>query len=425
MIKKFIPSSLFIRFLLIIVLPTIFTQLIATYIFYNRHWYSVSRNMAHSLSNDIQVVYELQKTMNLVDLNKISNNLSLKVDVSKPIKNKKIIDSYPAETEHLYNLLKQYFTSPIKITFIENNDSIKIDIFQKNNIITFITHAKRIDNPTTYIFILWMSGTSLIFLLLSIIFTRNQIRPIIKLARAVDKFGKGQKMNLRPAGAYEVRKASLAFLKMKERIERQISHRTEMLAGISHDLRTPLTRMKLQVEMSKDSELKQIKEDIKDMEYMVNSYLDFARGDAKETANIINFNRFLHQILIPYSQKDLIIQNIARVKIPLKQDATKRCFQNILDNAFKYGNKVIINSFTKNDELYIEIHDNGSGIPFEKREDVFKPFFRLDESRNKDTGGVGLGLAITKDIISNHGGEISLESSPILKGLLVVIKLPL
>ena len=214
---------------------------------------------------------------------------------------------------------------------------------------------------------------------------------------------------------------------MKERIERQIGYRTEMLAGVSHDLRTPLTRMKLQLAISNDPELNQMLNDVKDMEIMINSYLDFARGDMKEISKIVLLNKFIIQITGPYLNQDqkIIIKNIPNIKIALKINALKRCFQNLLDNAFKYGSQAIINAYVNNDELYIEIHDNGPGIPLDKYEEVFRPFFRLEESRNSETGGVGLGLAITRDIISNHGGQIFLEPSDLLPGLKVVITLPL
>lgn len=428
MLSKFIPSSLFFRFILIIVLPTIFAQLIATYMFYNRHWHSVSKNMTYSLYNDIRVVYDLQK-QNVSEkiIKSTQDSLNIKINIYKNSKkNENMKDKYPSEAELLYQLLKRNFVSPIVIDFIDDKDSIKITIFLKDKVIEFITNSKRINNSSTYIFILWMTGTSLIFLLLSIIFTRNQIRPIIKLARAVDKFGKGhQDVYLRPSGASEVRKASTAFLKMKERIERQISNRTEMLAGVSHDLRTPLTRMKLQLSMSKDPESKHILEDIQDMEYMINSYLDFARGDNKEPPKAVYFQKFLLNILKNYKDKDYLVNNCPNKKIYLKVSSIKRCFYNLLDNAFKYASKVIINSYILNNDLIVEIHDNGYGISAEKREEVFKPFIRLEESRNKDTGGVGLGLAITRDIISNHGGNIYLDSSELLKGLKVVIILPL
>lgn len=427
MLRRFIPSSLFIRFTLIIVLPTIFAQLIATYIFYNRHWESVSKNMSLSLANDINVAFEIPN-ISSSQRKQIYANLGIdfKIIINKNPKQKP--DSYAPEAEFLYRTLKQNFPVPIQIYFTNNHDHIKIDIFLKNNIYSFTTNSKRIDNPTTYIFILWMTGTSIIFLLLSIIFTRNQIRPIIKLARAADKFGKGQhSLSLQPEGAKEIRKAATAFLKMKERIERQIGYRTEMLAGVSHDLRTPLTRMKLQLAISNDPELNQMLNDVKDMEIMINSYLDFARGDMKEISKIVLLNKFITQITGPYLNQDqkIIIKNIPNIKIALKINALKRCFQNLFDNAFKYGSQAIINAYVNNDELYIEIHDNGPGIPLDKYEEVFRPFFRLEESRNSETGGVGLGLAITRDIISNHGGQIFLEPSDLLPGLKVVITLPL
>jgi two-component system osmolarity sensor histidine kinase EnvZ len=429
MFNKLIPTSLFIRFILIIVVPIIFAQLIATYIFYNRHWESVSKNMSLSLSNEIQTVFTMEKqNISSEERHKIYSILGIKFDVKANKSAKKIKDLYPSEAEYLYTHLKEQFNVPLQIRFIDDDNNVQVKIYKDTQVFSFITNSKRIDNPTTYIFILWMTGTSIIFILLSIIFARNQIRPIIKLARAADRFGKGQQnIPLKPEGAKEIRKAATAFLKMKERIERQISSRTEMLAGISHDLRTPLTRMKLQLNMSPGEESKFMLEDVDDMENMINSYLDFTRGDSKEVTKQVSFSKFLDKVIAPYlNQKlNLSIKNAPNIKIPLKTDAIKRCFQNLLDNAFKYGSESIINSYLDDDNLCIEIHDNGPGIPENKFEEVFKPFFRLDESRNKETGGVGLGLAITKDIISNHGGQIYFATSKMLGGLKAVIKLPL
>lgn len=429
MINRIIPTSLFIRFILIIILPIIFAQLIATYIFYNRHWESVSKNMSLSLANDIRTVFAIEgQRINPDERYKIYGKLGIKFDV-KPYEGSKVIpDSYGPEAEFLYYQLKEHFNRPIQIKFTDDGNNIVVEIFKMNQVFSFITNSKRIDNPTTYIFILWMTGTSLIFIFLSIIFARNQIRPIIKLARAADRFGKGQQiLSLRPEGAAEIRKAAIAFLKMKERIERQISYRTEMLAGVSHDLRTPLTRMKLQLAISKEEGDVAMLEDVQDMENMINTYLDFARGDAQESTKVISFHKFLDRIITPYIKQSLniTIKHNPSIKIPLKINAVKRCFQNLLDNSFKYGKTVIINSCIVDEVLCIEIHDDGPGIPESKREEVFKPFFRLDESRNKETGGVGLGLAITRDIIGNHGGQIHFESSDLLSGLKAIITLPL
>lgn len=428
MLSKFIPSSLFVRFTLIIVLPIIFAQAIATYIFYNRHWESVSKNMALSLANEIHTVLEIEKQKISPDERyKLYAKLGIKFNITKLSTYNIYKDIYPSEAQFLYNNLKSNFDFPIQIKFTDNQSNIKINLFKNNQLYSFVTNSKRIDNPTTYIFILWMTGTSLIFIFLSIIFARNQIRPIIKLARAADIFGRGQgNLSLKPAGAGEIRKAAVAFLKMKERIERQIAYRTEMLAGVSHDLRTPLTRMKLQLALNENQDIQSILEDVKDMEYMVNSYLDFARGDAREVVKQVSFVKFLSKIIDPYlkGKKNLVIKNCPNIKFFLKVEAIKRCFQNLLDNAFKYGKCAVINCFLEEENFCIEIHDDGPGIPENMREEVFKPFFRIEESRNKETGGVGLGLAITRDIISNHGGQIYFEKSELLPGSKVVILLP-
>lgn len=429
MFKKLIPSSLFVRFILIIVLPIVFAQTIATYIFYNRHWVSVSKNMSLSLSNDIQMIFDLNK-QNIPEDNKklIYNRIGIQYNIKK-LPTKEFVEYFDPNAEFLYGSLKENFSLPMKIKFINDDDDIQIEILNNKNIHQFQTNSKRINNPTTYIFILWMMGSSIIFIFLSILFARNQIRPIIKLARAADRFGKGQhNISLKPEGAKEIRKAAAAFLKMKERIERQMNYRTEMLAGVSHDLRTPLTRMKLQLAMSKDEDSGALLEDINDMETMINSYLNFASGrDIKETEKVVWISKFLARIITPYIQQQLDIELHSKkdIKIPLQIDSIKRCFQNLLDNSFKYGSQVKIMYYELDDAIHIEIHDNGPGIPAEKREEVFKPFFRLEESRNKETGGVGLGLAITRDIISNHGGQIYFETSELLQGAKAVIILPL
>jgi two-component system, OmpR family, osmolarity sensor histidine kinase EnvZ len=428
MLKKFIPSSLFIRFVLIIILPTIFAQLIATYIFYNRHWHSVSKNMSYSLANDIKIILDLEEH-NYIYKKDIYEKLNIYVKERERNDNDKVIEFYPTESHFLYKKLKESVQVPIQITFIDDRNTIKVEVFQNKKIFTFQTNSKRVENSTTYIFILWMTGTSIIFLFMSIIFTRNQIRPIIKLARAAEKFGKGQAvMHLKPEGAQEIRKACIAFLKMKERIEKQISYRTEMLAGVSHDLRTPLTRMKLQLALSKDTNLEPMLEDIKDMERMINSYLDFVRGEeGREYTKSISLRKFLEKAVLPYVKQNLncYLDNIPNIKIPIKINAINRCLQNLLDNSFRYADKVLIKAEVSYSEFIIELHDNGPGIPQDKYLEVFRPFFRLENSRNKETGGVGLGLAITKDIIMNYGGNIELNKSDALKGLKVIITLPL
>lgn len=426
MLKKFLPTSLLARFVLIILGPTILTQLIATYIFYNRHWDSITRNMSYSLYNDILVAYEIQKQKIEKDVaDKMISDLNINITTEKNY-SKKLFDYSPPETQTLHLLLKKYFVNPVNIYLDDKKNRVFIKIQLDKELIIFETNSKRINSSTTYIFILWMTGTSLIFLFLSIIFIKNQIRPIIRLARAADKFGKAQQnIILKPEGATEIRKAAIAFNKMKERIERQISARTEMLAGISHDLRTPLTRMKLQLAMSKDESIQQMNDDVIDMEAMINSYLNFARGDGQEEFRTINLGNYLKKIIQFYKDKDISIISKTNIKINVRSNALKRCFQNIFDNSFKYGNKVILEFSKVENEVEIKIHDNGPGIAEETREDVFKPFFRLDQSRGKTTGGSGLGLAVTKDIIVNHGGRITLDSSNILKGLLVTIILPL
>ncbi len=423
-LKNLVPSSLFGRFLLIILLPTIFAQLIATYMFYNRHWDSISRNMSYALYSDIIVADELIKQKLEKSLTeRMLQDLNLSISTQPYNTINKLKEKFPPETRTLFYLLKNNFPYPINISFKDNNIIIKI--LKKNELIIFSTSRKRIDSSTTYIFIAWMTGTSLIFIFLSIIFTKNQIRPILRLARAADRFGRGQEtLFLKPEGATEIRKATQEFIKMKERIEHQIKSRTEMLAGISHDLRTPLTRMKLQLTMSNDEDLKEMLQDIKEMEYMINSYLEFAKKDIREELQKINISKFIKKIISYYPSEKFVSVFAPNISIPIKMHSLKRCFQNLLDNSIKFGSKIIIEAYIKNNFFICEIHDNGPGIALENRENVFKPFYRIDNSRNLDKGGSGLGLAIARDIILNHGGNIELESSDKLGGLKIILSLP-
>jgi two-component system osmolarity sensor histidine kinase EnvZ len=432
-LKKLIPTSLFFRFFLIIIIPTIVVQLLATYIFYERHWNAVHGYMITSLVGEVITVAEILENDEITDkftpINEIKENLGLTINFYEGkklgIKNKHTKEEF----KPLYIDLDKKFDNDFDIKYINEGSDIKMDLQLSEGLLSVSFSRKRVDTPTTYIFILWMTGTAAVFLVVALIFSRNQIRPITRLAAAAEKFGKGQQItDFKPEGAKEVRKAAIAFLQMKSRIERQITKRTEMLAGVSHDLRTPLTRLKLELAMLQESkDVKAMQEDIVEMEHMIQSYLDFTKGEGKETSVKVNIKEVIETILNSYkkSSVQITLQTIPSLVLHLKINAFKRAICNFIDNACRYGNIIEISVESDDDSLILYIEDNGPGIPEDKREQVFKAFYRLDTSRNTETGGVGLGMTIARDIINSHGGEVKLSRSKKLGGLLVKVSLPI
>ncbi|GDX36288.1 hypothetical protein LBMAG18_07990 [Alphaproteobacteria bacterium] len=318
----------------------------------------------------------------------------------------------------------------------DDNDIIFVKIQTSQGVLTFDIPIKKITSSTAYVFIFWMGFTIVLTSILSIMFFRNQIHLIRKLSESAEKFGRGQELGvLRPVGSQEIRSLTISFNKMKERVLRQISQRTDMLSAVSHDLRTPLTRMKLQLEMlSQTPEIIDLKTDVSDMEKLINEYLDFARYDDKEKSKLVNVRSFLLEKLVIYYRKmnrniDENIDLDPEFSMFIRKLSLKRALTNLVDNAFNYGQKVLLSAHKNDDNLIIFIEDDGPGIPEGERENVFKPFYRIDNSRNLDkkiaTGGSGLGLAIAFDSVIAHGGAIKLSDSTKLGGLKVEIALPI
>jgi two-component system osmolarity sensor histidine kinase EnvZ len=316
-------------------------------------------------------------------------------------------------------------------SLINNDSEIQILVQNEDSILRFVRSAKPLINPTTYVFAVWMISLTFLLLVVSLIFSRNQIRSILDLVEAVDSFGGARKSFkiYKPSGALEIRRAGVAFLRMKERIERDIAKRTQMLAMISHDLKTPLTRMTLQLEMMEDSEdVSGMKRDVTNMKQMITSYLDFARGEGGE--EFVKYNTldwFMTNIIID-SYKNLEIKyaiNCSNPPLDIKPLAFQRAIENILSNANKYASKALITISNIEESVIIDIEDNGKGIPDSEKEDVFKPFYRADTSRHiGGEGSVGLGLSITKEIILGHNGDVILQDSILMGGLKVRIVLP-
>lgn len=431
-LKKLLPKSLFARALLILVLPTVLVQLIATYIFYDRHWENVSRWMASSLAGEIALlVHELneadreeQKELKgfAAGLMAMRVNLDLLPDA--------FAEGGASVSPLLYRELQSRLTYPFSLAVSEDNENLEIRVMLEKKLLTLTVSRKRIVSGTTTIFISWMLGTAALLLGIALVFLRNQIRPISKLAEAMDAFGRGQDMyGFRPQGADEVRRAGRAFLQMKLRLERMMGARMDMLAGISHDLRTPLTRLKLGLEMlGNKKDAVPLQQDVQEMEHMIAEYLDFVRGEGQELPQALSLEECLAEVVEGFRRQgyEVAMEKGAPVMVNVRPHVFRRALNNLVGNAVRYGGKKCAVAWVaRRQQVEIAIDDAGPGIPLESREEVFKPFRRLDVSRNAQTGGVGLGLTIARDIIQAHGGEIFLQDSPTLGGLRVVVKLPL
>jgi two-component system osmolarity sensor histidine kinase EnvZ len=332
----------------------------------------------------------------------------------------------------LNEVIAQQFGSDRRFSTWRSGDYMDIRIEVHDGILRMLVPRERVTVDAPNIFIFWMVGSSLILLAIAIVFLRNQVRPIERLARTAEAFGKGRAVpDFKPYGASEVRRAAEAFITMRERIDRHVQQRTEMLAGVSHDLKTPLTRMKLLLAMMKeDEDSKTLKRDIVEMEHMLDEYLDFARGEGGEASRPSDLLQVLKLAADaaarakPHGQERLQLEKSDPVIVSLRPVAIRRCLANLLDNGLKYGKHVTAHLESGDGFAQVVIDDDGPGIPAERREDAFKPFQRLDEGRNLQAGGVGLGLAIARDIARAHGGDVVLDQSP-QGGLRAVLKLPL
>lgn len=433
-LKPAIPESLFGRFLLIIIIPTVLVQLIATYVFYERHWSSVSRHMVVALAGEVAFVTQMfwnespEERNHMLAITK--KNLYLIVEFEPGAELRAGMEDFD-EPEILIQLrdeLSRVIPSAFTLHHINDDNDISINVQLADGVLHIISSSKRLENQTTYIFILWMTGAATLLLIITILFSKNQIRTIARLAKAAEMFGKGLEMqSFKPEGAREVKQAATAFIEMKERIQRQVKNRTDMLAGVSHDLRTPLTRIKLQLAlMPASEEATALHEDVTEMEKMIQEYLDFARGEGTEKPAPVYIPTFLAEITSAYQSRtqSLSFTLQADITLTLRGQAIKRALTNILENAVRYGSHIKIDTFIKDQHIVITIEDDGPGIPEEHYADVFKPFYRIDNSRNLQTGGVGLGLSIASDAIHSHGGDITLSKSQELGGLKVTVTLP-
>ena len=440
-IKRVLPSNLFGRALLILVLPMVISQLFIAHIFYDRHWSSVERNMANSVVGDMVWIYQAYTTTNeeegaeaaLLNAQEIGEQLGVAVDVD-PAATTLVSGRGKRQFPELYKGLAQRITQPIAIRLNEETGMVRVSIAVEDGVLMLDVNRKTLSSPTTTIFMLWMVGSSLLLTMVAIVFLRNQVKPIITLARVAEQLGLGQDVtDFKPRGASEVRRAGRAFLVMSERINRHVQNRTEMLAGISHDLRTPLTRMKLELELATMDAVTRsaLAMDIDEMGRMIDEYLDFARGDAGELAEPIDLNGLLGDIVHDYQRSKRAVHYTpgAAAVLMLRPQAMRRALTNLIDNALRYGGGVAQLTLEQSATFVrIKVSDRGPGIPEAEQEAVFKPFTRLEPSRNTQTGGAGLGLSIARGVAQSHGGDVSLENQRdaegFVTGLAVTVRLP-
>ena len=415
---------------MILVVPLIVLQIIITLIFYNRHWDTITRHRTIDFVNDITLVIESfeknkSKENQKWTLNNISKKLQLETFYNK---NKKLsFDKYKKKPTELEKYLLENLNPLGKKFNLSINDKqklITVIVEVDDGVLEFRANKKRIYSSTTYIFILWMIGASIILFIVALLFLKNQIKPIRKLAIAVDRFGKGKNIkDFKPSGAKEVRGVANAFKIMKERIENSITQRNKMFSSISHDIRTILTRMKLNLELHKLNK-SGLKKDLVEMEEMVEEYLKYAKGEEKEKIQKINIVSLLNLIKKRYSKKNIYFKNNKKINISVRPNSIKRCINNLLSNSLKFSKNIEITCSKKSNYVEIIIDDDGPGIPKKERFNVLQPFYRIESSRNRSTGGIGLGITIAVDIINNHGGNFFLEKSP-LDGLRTRIYLPI
>ncbi len=426
-ITYFLPATLLSRMLLIIIVPTIIAQLISTYIFYHRHWDSVSDSMLYSLAGEISFISELHQKLNTKDIKSLRTYTNLRYAFQKDIKLTIKNSTLSGELKILQRNIQNNLSNLISLRYDKQQKIVEVQVQMNDGVLFVDVPRSRFYTPTTYVFIFWMVGITFVLLIFTIMFSKNQIRAITKLSNAAEKFGTGQSIdNFKPEGAIEVRKVGIAFLEMKQRIETQIRQRTEMLAGVSHDLRTPITRIKLQLALMKnDDTLLEINRDIQEIENIINDYLDFAKGEGAYKTVKANLNTLLKEVIKNYKINNIKINFITSKSIDgyIRINAFKRAVQNLIDNAIRFGNTVEINLDKKNNTIVIDINDNGPGIDKNEIKKVFQPFYRVEHSRNQGTGGIGLGLSISQDIIARHGGNIILSKS-ILGGLKASIIIP-
>ena len=431
-LKKILPKQLFYRSLIIVAAPIIIMQITISIVFFDSLWIKTNKGMTRTLVNEISAFIEAYQNEEN-DKQEVNNLFSLFLDLNiELVVNEKLSDQnkerwFSPIDRTLRRELKSKF-SPEIFWFNTTNykELVDLRIKYEDGYFKFLVPKDRVTSTSARIFALWITVPAIIMVIISLIFLKNQTRPITNLARAAERFGKGEDIEeFKPSGALEIRQAGHEFDKMRKRIERHLNQRTEMLSGISHDLRTPLTRMKLQLAFLKDKDaVDKLTDDINEMEKMLNEYLQFTSSSYVEKDEMFNLSELIEEIIKKYNNKNISHNLIPRIYINGRKNLINRSLNNLIDNGLKYANKVEIRLNKKNTNLFIIIDDDGPGIPKKEHENVFKPFYKIDKGRNDSKSSVGLGLSIASDIIKSHGGNIMLEKSK-FNGLRVKIFLPI
>ena len=434
LLKKILPKRLFYRALIIVAAPVIILQITISVVFFDSIWIKANKGMTRSLVSEIETLFDVYKSSDnknnikqLTDLYKKNFDFVINIKSGEKLPKTKFDRRFSPMDRSLRREMKHVFGSENywfdTVTYIELVD---LRIQTENEIIQIFFPKDKIAPSSVRVFVLWLTVPSLLLIFIAIIFLKNQTRPLVKLSKAAERFGKGEIIDdLRPSGALEIRKATYEFDRMMKRINKHLAQRSEMLSGISHDLRTPLTRLKLQLAMMDKKDLaKKMTTDIEEMEKMLNDYLQYAKSQSEESSSKIDINLMVNEILRNFDKNKFELITGQTIIIEGRRNLIKRCIQNIIDNGLSYGKKILIEIKKTVNGVVIIIEDNGPGIPKHEYLNVFKPFYRVDKSRGLNKAGVGLGLSIAQDIVKSHGGNISLSESR-FKGLLVKISLPL
>lgn len=427
------PKGLFVRSLIIIIAPIVILQSVVAYVFMERHWQLVTRRLSSAVSADIAAlidIYELYpQPQGAPDLTRVAlERLGLDVEflpgTELPPRGPKPFFSILDEA--LSDEIRRQVARPFWVDTVGRSNVIEIRVLLDDVVMRVFARRSLAYASNSHIFLIWMLGTSFVLVVIAVLFQLNQIRPILRLADAAEAFGMGRDVDFRPRGAREVRRAGRAFIEMKRRIERAIEQRTTMLNGVSHDLRTILTRFKLSLSLMPDNpDVRDLRKDVDEMGSMLEAYLAFARGDAGEQAAPTDIKAMLETLRADCARQGqtLTVSVPGDMTVTVRPLAFQRLVGNLVANAVRHGEKVSVTATRMPRWLTIAVEDDGPGIASELREEAFKPFVRFDAARNVDDGGTGLGLAIARDIARSHGGEIELSDSP-LGGLKATIRVP-
>ena len=429
-LKYILPKRLFYRALIIVAAPTIILQLIITIVFYDSIWIKANKNITRSLVAQLKTIQEVyandKKNLDFFT-DSYKNNFNFEIGISE--------EAFPESSgERKFSPMDRSLRRELKSIFGNNNywfnttkfnDAVEIKIRSNSEMIEFLVPKEMISASSVRLFLLWTTLPSVLLIIIALMFLKNQTKPLVKLAKAAERFGRGDYVNdFRVSGSLEIRKAAFEFDRMAKRINRHLNQRAEMLSGISHDLRTPLTRLKLQLAMLKQKDLSEkMSKDIDEMEKMLNDYLQFAKTQTQENTSKIDLEVLFNSIKNQFNSEKLNILTKDGIELEARPIALKRSFENVIQNGLIYGNKVFVVIQKGTNRALITIEDDGPGIPEDQYKNVFKPFFRLDKSRSFNQLGVGLGLAIVEDIVNSHGGNIQLGKSK-YNGLKVKISLP-